>query len=963
MASRSKKLHKSQSSRICRRRLGQSQRRELDFQTLEPRNLLATVVVSTANDFVSPTADTTSIAGLIANDGGDGISLREAIEAANNTTGGDTVTFDGSVFTGGDNSVIRLTQGELEISEELTIDGSSGTELVLTGDAADNDVTVVGNLTGGNITDAAASLAADENLLSDNTRVLYFSSTNGDLALSDLNVTGGWSFNSFSRSGGGIRFNSVDELTLTNSIVSGNAATGGLGGGIISRDGDVSLINSAVSENISGGRGGGIFTDSGDVSLVDSAVDGNINGGGISTRFGSVTLVNSTVNNNNSRSSGGGIVVVTGAYREDVTLIDSQVKDNTSSRHGGGIYTRNANVVLTRSTVSGNASAGDGGGIRTEEGSTTLLDSTVRGNISGRDGGGIFTAFNTVTLTNSTVSGNTSERHGGGVRTDFGDITATNSTVSGNDSGGNGGGLYTYSGYVTLTNSTISDNSATSGRGGGIGFFSGGAPLLEPSLVLRNSIVADNTDDGTAPDSLALVEPDSELIVENSLIGDTTGSGITAATGSGNILNQSARLAALADNGGLTKTHRLLRGSPAINSGSDVLAAELLTDQRGDDRINFGTVDIGAYELQSLVIGPRAISTVRDQGGVLVRPDLLNTFVVTFDQDVNVGAGDLVIMNDTLGSIFEMSSVVFSYDVSTWKATWDFSSAVLGPSFYTFELSDTITGVRGGLALDGDGDGTAGGNFAEEVYVAIPGDANLDGDVEVNEINIFLGTNTGDGATVLSNLDRAGAFTWSQGDFNGDGDVDANQLNIFTGEQSGDYAVFLANLGRNVRPGAPQPVTSQPSTIQPVTSRPEFAETVSAVPVTVPVSAAVQLSPRVADPFEVTAVTAQATSVEQASFGAEVLTKFAPASESALFDALINFDVLDDSHRQLVSSAEANASLVVAVDSSLELEGAHKLLDGFFSEDIRDDQNNAASDVNEGPVDVLTDAWDWPSFT
>ena len=225
--------------------------------------------------------------------------------------------------------------------------------------------------------------------------------------------------------------------------------------------------------------------------------------------------------------------------------------------------------------------------------------------------------------------------------------------------------------------------------------------------------------------------------------------------------------------------------------------------------------------------------------GILVRPDLLSTFAVTFDQDVSVSASDLSVFNETFGIAVDTSSVNFSYDAATLTATWDFRSLTdLEASFYTFELSDSITGVVGDFALDGDGDGVGGENYLEEVYVAIPGDANLDGDVEVNEINLFSGTNTGDGATVLSNLNRAGTFTWSQGDFNSDGDVDSSQLNFFTGEQSGDYAIFLANLGRNVSPGNMQPVTSQsvlsqqlvpqPVVSQPVVSQPLISQSVTA---------------------------------------------------------------------------------------------------------------------------------------
>ena len=49
---------------------------------------------------------------------------------------------------------------------------------------------------------------------------------------------------------------------------------------------------------------------------------------------------------------------------------------------------------------------------------------------------------------------------------------------------------------------------------------------------------------------------------------------------------------------------------------------------------------------------------------------------------------------------------------------------------------------------------------------AVPGDANLDGNVDINDLTI-----------VLTNYNQAGA-AWSQGDFNGDGNVDINDLTI-----------------------------------------------------------------------------------------------------------------------------------------------------------------------------------------
>ena len=122
MTARKNTNRQSKLSRTRKHRQTQKQSNALKFETLESRQLLAAITVSSSTDLLSPTADTSSITALIANDGGDGISLREAIAAADNTTGEDTITFDGSVFTGGDNSLIRLTQGELSISDSLTID-------------------------------------------------------------------------------------------------------------------------------------------------------------------------------------------------------------------------------------------------------------------------------------------------------------------------------------------------------------------------------------------------------------------------------------------------------------------------------------------------------------------------------------------------------------------------------------------------------------------------------------------------------------------------------------------------------------------------------------------------------------------------------------------------------------------------------------------------------------------------
>src|SRR5262249_61732896 len=63
-----------------------------------------------------------------------------------------------------------------------------------------------------------------------------------------------------------------------------------------------------------------------------------------------------------------------------------------------------------------------------------------------------------------------------------------------------------------------------------------------------------------------------------------------------------AKLGPLQDNGGPTQTHNLLAGSPCIDQGSNL--GGLTTDQRGAPTVrNSGEgVDIGAIEVQKLVV-------------------------------------------------------------------------------------------------------------------------------------------------------------------------------------------------------------------------------------------------------------------------------------------------------------------------------------------------------------------------
>jgi hypothetical protein len=340
----------------------------LRFEPLEDRRMLAVITVDSLLDNFDPNSPAT-----------DGvITLREAILAANTNTavgdapagsaGGDTIDFAASL-TGGK---IVLSGGELPITEALTIDA----------------------------TGLAAPLEINANQQS---RVMNFTASTGDLSLAGLTLTGGRTTSNGSiNGGGGIRFESNGTLALTDSTLSGNSTTGDAarGGGIFTFSGAVTLTNSTLSGNNTTGdlaRGGGIFTFSGAVTLTNSTLSGNSTagflafGGGIGTYSGAVTLTNSTLSGNSTAGFG--------AY-------------------GGGIYASSGAVTLTQSTLSGNSTAGNnshGGGIFTYLfGAVTLTNSTLTGNFTtgaNADGGGIF-VFNSatnppLTILNSIVAGNT----------------------------------------------------------------------------------------------------------------------------------------------------------------------------------------------------------------------------------------------------------------------------------------------------------------------------------------------------------------------------------------------------------------------------------------------------------------------------------------------------------------------------------------------------------------------------
>ena len=212
-------------------------------------------------------------------------------------------------------------------------------------------------------------------------------------------------------------------------------------------------------------------------------------------------------------------------------------------------------------------------------------------------------------------------------------VRIINSTISGNTSAATAGAIRV-AGNVALglDNTTVSNNSAAANRTGGILLTTGRrrryprAMCDPPTLKLVSSIVANNSPGVDIATSTAVI-PTLGINASNSLIQTICSTCAIVVSGPGNFIATDPMLGPLTSNGGSTRTHALLAGSPAIDTGSNPFG--LTTDQRGAGfpRAFGGAADMGAYELspaqtglihQYTFGGPGVIDSVGSVDGVLV---------------------------------------------------------------------------------------------------------------------------------------------------------------------------------------------------------------------------------------------------------------------------------------------------------------------------------------------------------
>jgi RHS repeat-associated protein len=308
-------------------------RRRPQLESLEERAMLAVVTIGNDTDVYD--GDDTNITALLADPGTDGtISLREAIVAANNTSGADTLEFDENLFAAGPTSIVLGSLGHLQITEDLDIDGPGAEVLTIDGDDA-------------NYTN----------------RVFYVSSSSAVVTIRGLTITGGYLTGG--SSGGGI-YNSGD-LTLDGVVVADNY-TGGAGGGIYNNVGNLTIVNSTIESN-DAAKGAGIYHNGnggGNIEVINSAVilndafsagSGTNRGGGLyvysfTTPYATASIVNSTFSGNDAGI--GGAIFVNGS--PTIEIVNSTIAANNGGQQSGGIHNSlsTALIELHNSIVAGN---------------------------------------------------------------------------------------------------------------------------------------------------------------------------------------------------------------------------------------------------------------------------------------------------------------------------------------------------------------------------------------------------------------------------------------------------------------------------------------------------------------------------------------------------------------------------------------------------------------------------------
>ncbi|WP_418315025.1 VCBS domain-containing protein [Piscinibacter sakaiensis] len=407
--------------------------------------------------------------------------------------------------------------------------------------------------------------------------------------------------------------NAFGDLDITDSVtfVGAGAATTTVNAALLGNDRVFDVHSGSVrfqDLTITGGAGvtdgGGILVRaSADVSLSNVVVSGNAasSGAGIHN-LGSLTLEQVTLSDNTASGDGGGL-----RNAGSATLTDVWIKSNSASS-GGGIYSQGSgSLSISKSTLSQNSASLDGGGLYASGGSLSIVNSTIASNTAAASGGGLYLASAGYSIANSTIAYN-SAASGGGLFSN-GVTVSIKSTILAANTGGNSNAAQLSQGYNLDTDNTAGLNLATDVHPASAGLVPAGSLAANggyaPTLALVTGSAAINAGDPAAPaldqrgvgrylapDIGAYEQPNTaptigsianQVTAEDTALGPiafTVGDGESPA-GLLNVLAVSSNLALLSSAGivlGGSGSNRTLTLSPVANANGVVTVTVSVSD-------------------------------------------------------------------------------------------------------------------------------------------------------------------------------------------------------------------------------------------------------------------------------------------------------------------------------------------------------------------------------------------------
>jgi len=359
-----------------------------------------------------------------------------------------TLTKGTSEQGGGINNIGDLTITDTTIKDNTvnsTVDDVYGGGIYNEGTLTINNSTITGNTATGTNGDVygggiynSGTLIINNSIITNNTATTTdgyadgggISNEGGTLTINNSTITNNIAIGTNNAFGGGISHSFLGYLTINNSIITNNSATamGGdvYGGGISNWGAFLTINNSTITRNTA------------------TATNGNVYGVGISNN-GDLTISNTTIKNN--ISIGTQNVIGGGIYNEGtLNVVDCSIENNNAG-DGGGIFNDLGTLYVSGCSIQNNK-ANYGGGIA-NTGTETVIDTIFTSNNATQDGGalnnnGENNISNILNVTNCTFTSNTAQHVAGGIMNWYGNLEVISSTLTNNTASMEGNAISNY---------------------------------------------------------------------------------------------------------------------------------------------------------------------------------------------------------------------------------------------------------------------------------------------------------------------------------------------------------------------------------------------------------------------------------------------------------------------------------------------------------------------------------------